>query len=171
MSPRAPLVLGVLVALLLALAGQGAVAAAQTTTTVTTTVTSGGAPAAGSPLQTVSRAGSTDPNGVEYAPSETTPPAEPDESGADHDTVAVALPAVAVTPWGALGVAASMRALMPVTLAAAIGEESDTIEDVYEPYLLQRGFIQRTPRGRTATARAYRHLGLPTPGGATELFS
>ncbi|CAB4928328.1 unannotated protein [freshwater metagenome] len=75
MSPRAPLVLGVLVALLLALAGQGAVAAAQTTTTVTTTVTSGQAPAAGSPLQTVSRAGSTDPNGVEYAPSATTPPA------------------------------------------------------------------------------------------------
>ena len=40
-----------------------------------------------------------------------------------------------------------------------MGEESDTIEDVYEPYLLQRGLIQRTPRGRAATARAYEHLG------------
>lgn len=57
------------------------------------------------------------------------------------------------------------------TLAAAVGEESDTIEDVYEPYLLQRGFIQRTPRGRIATARAFRHLRLVAPGGATELFT
>ena len=49
------------------------------------------------------------------------------------------------------------------TLAAAVGEESDTIEDVYEPYLLQRGFLQRTPRGRCATARAFVHIGLPAP--------
>ena len=49
------------------------------------------------------------------------------------------------------------------TLAAAVGEESDTIEDVYEPYLLQRGFLQRTPRGRCATVRAFAHLGLPAP--------
>lgn len=49
------------------------------------------------------------------------------------------------------------------TLAAAVGEESDTIEDVYEPYLLQRGFVQRTPRGRCATVRAFSHLGLPAP--------
>jgi Holliday junction DNA helicase RuvB len=49
------------------------------------------------------------------------------------------------------------------TIAATIGEESQTIEDVYEPYLLQIGFLQRTPRGRTATAAAYRHLGLPVP--------
>ena len=49
------------------------------------------------------------------------------------------------------------------TLAIAVGEESDTIEDVYEPYLLQCGFIRRTPRGRTATARAYAHLGLEPP--------
>ncbi len=47
------------------------------------------------------------------------------------------------------------------TLAAAIGEDSGTLEDVYEPYLLKNGFIQRTPKGRTATALAYRHLGLP----------
>ncbi|HEX9059860.1 MAG TPA: Holliday junction branch migration DNA helicase RuvB [Clostridia bacterium] len=45
------------------------------------------------------------------------------------------------------------------TLAASIGEESDTIEDVYEPYLLQLGFINKTPRGRTATKLAYEHLG------------
>lgn len=45
------------------------------------------------------------------------------------------------------------------TLAASIGEESTTIEDVYEPYLLQIGFIQRTPRGRMATEKAYRHFG------------
>ena len=50
------------------------------------------------------------------------------------------------------------------TLAAAVGEEQDTIEDVYEPYLLQRGLIERTPRGRAATRRAFAHLGLDHPG-------
>ena len=49
------------------------------------------------------------------------------------------------------------------TLAVAVGEEQDTIEDVYEPYLLQRGLIERTPRGRAATRRAYTHLGLEPP--------
>lgn len=49
------------------------------------------------------------------------------------------------------------------TLAAATSEESDTIEDVYEPYLIQLGFLQRTPRGRIATRRAYEHLGIPLP--------
>lgn len=49
------------------------------------------------------------------------------------------------------------------TIAATIGEESQTIEDVYEPYLLQIGFLQRTPRGRVATHQAYQHLGLPIP--------
>lgn len=48
-------------------------------------------------------------------------------------------------------------------LAAAIGEEKETIEDVIEPFLIQQGFIQRTPRGRIATARAYRHLGFDLP--------
>ena len=47
------------------------------------------------------------------------------------------------------------------TLSATIGEEAVTLEDVYEPYLLQLGFLNRTPRGRCATARAYEHLGLP----------
>jgi Holliday junction DNA helicase RuvB len=49
------------------------------------------------------------------------------------------------------------------TIAATIGEESLTIEDVYEPFLLQIGFIQRTPRGRVVTPQAYRHLGLEIP--------
>jgi Holliday junction DNA helicase RuvB len=53
------------------------------------------------------------------------------------------------------------------TLAVAVGEEQDTIADVYEPYLLQSGFLQRTPRGRAATARAWAHLGL-APDGAGE---
>ena len=47
------------------------------------------------------------------------------------------------------------------TLAAAIGEERDTIGDVLEPFLIQQGFIQRTPRGRVATSLAYQHFGLP----------
>ncbi len=47
------------------------------------------------------------------------------------------------------------------TLAATIGEESDTIEDVYEPYLMQIGFINRTPRGRVVTPAAYKHFGIP----------
>jgi holliday junction DNA helicase RuvB len=51
------------------------------------------------------------------------------------------------------------RAVGLDTIAAALGEESGTIEDVYEPYLLQEGFLLRTPRGRVATARAYAHLG------------
>ena len=46
------------------------------------------------------------------------------------------------------------------TLAATIGEETETIEDVYEPYLMQKGFISRTPRGRVATPKAYKHLNL-----------
>ncbi|WP_442603502.1 Holliday junction branch migration DNA helicase RuvB [Paenibacillus sp. KN14-4R] len=49
------------------------------------------------------------------------------------------------------------------TIAATIGEESQTIEDVYEPYLLQIGFLQRTPRGRMVTPQAYNHLGIPIP--------
>ncbi len=56
------------------------------------------------------------------------------------------------------------------TLAVAIGEEQDTIEDVLEPYLLQQGMLKRTPRGRVLTERAFEHLGLPTPEGAASLF-
>jgi Holliday junction DNA helicase RuvB len=56
------------------------------------------------------------------------------------------------------------------TLAVAVQEEADTIEDVYEPYLLQRGLLQRTPRGRVATEHAFRHLGLEPPRAAAPLF-
>ena len=49
------------------------------------------------------------------------------------------------------------------TLAASISEDAGTLEDVYEPYLLKNGFIQRTPRGRVVTALAYSHLGIPQP--------
>ncbi len=56
------------------------------------------------------------------------------------------------------------------TMAIAIGEEQDTIEDVLEPYLLQQGLLKRTPRGRVLTQRAYDHLGLPAPAGAASLF-
>ncbi|MCP5287216.1 MAG: Holliday junction branch migration DNA helicase RuvB [Burkholderiaceae bacterium] len=55
-------------------------------------------------------------------------------------------------------------------LAAAIGEESGTIEDVIEPYLIQQGFLQRTPRGRTATLAAFRHLGVAPPQAGGGLF-
>jgi holliday junction DNA helicase RuvB len=58
------------------------------------------------------------------------------------------------------------------TLAVAVGEEPDTVEDVYEPYLMQIGFIRRTPRGRVATEAAFRHVGaaLPTGSRAATLF-
>ncbi len=55
-------------------------------------------------------------------------------------------------------------------LAAAVGEDSGTIEDFYEPYLIQEGFLQRTPRGRVATRRAYEHLGYAPPPGERLLF-
>jgi len=56
-------------------------------------------------------------------------------------------------------------------LAAAIGEERDTIEDVLEPYLIQQGFLQRTSRGRVATALSFRHFGLTPPSGVGDLFT
>jgi holliday junction DNA helicase RuvB len=57
------------------------------------------------------------------------------------------------------------------TLSVAVGEEPDTIEDVYEPYLLQQGLLMRTPRGRVATDAAFAHLGLEAPrNGAGRLF-
>jgi Holliday junction DNA helicase RuvB len=51
------------------------------------------------------------------------------------------------------------------TLAAALAEPKDTIEDVYEPFLLRQGLLMRTPRGRQATLKAYTHLGVPPPAG------
>jgi Holliday junction DNA helicase RuvB len=56
------------------------------------------------------------------------------------------------------------------TLAAAVDEEQDTIEDVYEPFLLQQGLMKRTPRGRVITERGFEHLGLPVPEGVASLF-
>ncbi|NIP37731.1 MAG: Holliday junction branch migration DNA helicase RuvB [Candidatus Dadabacteria bacterium] len=56
------------------------------------------------------------------------------------------------------------------TIAAAVSEDKDTIEDVYEPYLIRQGLLQKTPRGRTVTLNAYEHLGLPKPTKQAELF-
>jgi Holliday junction DNA helicase RuvB len=55
-------------------------------------------------------------------------------------------------------------------LAASIGEDRGTLEEIHEPYLLQIGLLQRTPRGRTVTAGAYRHLGLEPDGAGGGLF-
>jgi Holliday junction DNA helicase RuvB len=54
------------------------------------------------------------------------------------------------------------------TLAMTVGEEPDTLEDIYEPFLLQQGFLERTPRGRVATLRAYEHLGVTRPSGSQD---
>jgi Holliday junction DNA helicase RuvB len=86
---------------------------------------------------------------------------EVDEAGLDRADRAL-LDAVA-TKFGGGPVGLS-------TLAIAVGEEADTIEDVLEPYLLQQGLLKRTPRGRVLTQRAYDHLGLPAPEGAASLF-
>ena len=56
------------------------------------------------------------------------------------------------------------------TLAASVNEDSNTLEDVCEPYLLQQGFLSRTPRGRICTAKAYQHLGIEAPKKAQQLF-
>jgi Holliday junction DNA helicase RuvB len=55
-------------------------------------------------------------------------------------------------------------------IAASIGEERETIEDVIEPYLIQQGYLQRTPRGRIATLAAYRHLGVAPPSRDGDMF-
>jgi Holliday junction DNA helicase RuvB len=56
-------------------------------------------------------------------------------------------------------------------LAHAIGEDAETIEDVLEPYLIQQGYLQRTPRGRMATLTAYRHFGITAPAVSRDLLS
>ena len=106
--------------------------------------------------------------------------------GSGHIDVGVADAALALLDVDPLGFDLMDRKLLdavihrfdggPVGLdnvAAAIGEEPGTIEDVIEPYLIQQGYLQRTPRGRVATAAAWRHLGLSPPaaaGGSAELF-
>ena len=88
---------------------------------------------------------------------------EVDEAGFDKMDRAILLSIIEKFSGGPVGVE---------TIAAAIGEEKSTIEDVYEPYLLQEGYLQRTPRGRMATLQAYRHFGITRPGGGGqgELF-
>jgi Holliday junction DNA helicase RuvB len=56
------------------------------------------------------------------------------------------------------------------SIAAAISEEKDAIEDIYEPFLIQAGFLDRTPRGRVATARAYEYFGLTAPARGSGLW-
>jgi Holliday junction DNA helicase RuvB len=80
---------------------------------------------------------------------------EVDEQGLDRLDIAVLRAIVDRFGGGPVGL---------TTLAASVGEETDTVEDVVEPYLLQLGFLQRTPRGRVATEHAYRHLGVSAPG-------
>jgi len=77
---------------------------------------------------------------------------EVDERGLDKVDMAILDTLVVKFRGGPVGLS---------TLSAALGEEPDTVEDVYEPYLMQLGFLKRTPRGRVATGAAYQHLGLP----------
>jgi Holliday junction DNA helicase RuvB len=78
-----------------------------------------------------------------------------DEEGLDRLDISVLSTVIRKFGGGPVGLS---------TLAAAVGEETDTIEDVVEPYLMQLGFLKRTPRGRVATERAYRHLGVNVDG-------
>jgi Holliday junction DNA helicase RuvB len=78
-----------------------------------------------------------------------------DERGLDKVDAAILEALVVKFGGGPVGVS---------TLAVAVGEEPDTIEDVYEPFLMQLGFIRRTPRGRVATESAFEHLDVPSPG-------
>ena len=57
------------------------------------------------------------------------------------------------------------------TLGVAVGEDKGTIEEVYEPYLIKEGFLQRTPKGRVATAKAYQYLGVKKKGSEGDLFT
>ena len=76
-----------------------------------------------------------------------------DKIGLDHNDRTILLTIIQKFSGGPVGLD---------TLAAALGEDSGTLEEVYEPYLLMNGLINRTPRGRVATERAYHHLGLPS---------
>ena len=84
---------------------------------------------------------------------------EVDDAGFDKMDRAILLTIIEKFNGGPVGVE---------TIAAAISEEKSTIEDVYEPYLLQEGFLQRTPRGRLATVKAYLHLGISRPNGGNQ---
>ncbi|MBU3678164.1 MAG: Holliday junction branch migration DNA helicase RuvB [Candidatus Kapabacteria bacterium] len=85
-----------------------------------------------------------------------------DEFGLDEMDTRVILALIEKFNGGPVGIS---------TLAVAVGEDAGTLEEVYEPFLIQQGFLQRTPRGRTATPLAYRHMGLSAPNSPTTLFS
>jgi holliday junction DNA helicase RuvB len=80
---------------------------------------------------------------------------EVDQEGLDKVDLSILSAVIAKFAGGPVGLS---------TLAVAVGEETETVEDVYEPYLLQLGFLKRTPRGRVATERAFRHLGVEWEG-------
>ncbi|MDP9242145.1 MAG: Holliday junction branch migration DNA helicase RuvB [Actinomycetota bacterium] len=80
---------------------------------------------------------------------------EVDQEGLDKVDLSILSAVIAKFAGGPVGLS---------TLAASVGEETETVEDVYEPYLLQLGFLKRTPRGRVATERAFRHLGVEREG-------
>jgi Holliday junction DNA helicase RuvB len=86
---------------------------------------------------------------------------EVDAFGLDHLDRQLLMTIIDVYQGGPVGLKA---------LAASLGEDRGTLEDINEPYLLQSGLLQRTPRGRMVTAKAYRHLGLDSPGGTNSLF-
>ncbi len=85
-----------------------------------------------------------------------------DEFGLDEMDTRVILALIEKFNGGPVGIS---------TLAVAVGEDAGTLEEVYEPFLIQQGFLQRTPRGRTATPLAYRHMGLSAPSSNPDLFS
>lgn len=85
-----------------------------------------------------------------------------DEFGLDEMDTRVILALIEKFNGGPVGIS---------TLAVAVGEDAGTLEEVYEPFLIQQGFLQRTPRGRTATPLAYRHMGLNAPSSNPDLFS
>jgi Holliday junction DNA helicase RuvB len=102
------------------------------------------------------------------------------DGGVDDDTARAALALFEVDALGLdkvdraiLGALCKTFAGQPVglsTLAVAVAEEPETVEDVYEPFLLKQGLLRRTPRGRVATAAAYAHLDLAAPAGVASLF-
>ena len=85
-----------------------------------------------------------------------------DEFGLDEMDTRIILALIEKFSGGPVGV---------TTLAVAVGEEAGTLEEVYEPFLIQQGFLQRTPRGRIATPLAYRHVGINIPSSHPTLFS
>lgn len=87
---------------------------------------------------------------------------EVDEFGLDEMDTRILLAVIEKFQGGPVGVS---------TIAVAVGEEAGTLEEVYEPFLIQQGFLQRTPRGRVATPLAYRHIGVSRPDRPMDLFN